>query len=150
MWKTNLILYKIHFSWNVIDNAVLLYRTSFLGDRAGSVDTEQCCISQPCNWAADHLHLCCLWPYSLKYPARDHLVWSHFFKALCSTFSSVLCWKQEACLIQPEEFKYLKFFFRSVINWCCDTDGKSNVASVVMQTFYLQTIAVKPKVLSLI
>lgn len=62
--------------------------------------------------------------------------------------------KQEDCLIQPEEFKYLKFFFRSVINWCCDTDGKSKVAPAVMQVFFLffslQTNAVKPqrKVLS--
>ncbi len=44
--------------------------------------------------------------------------------------------KQEDCLIQPEEFKYLKFSFRSVINWCCDTDGKSNVAPAVMQAFF--------------
>lgn len=53
------------------------------------------------------------------------------------TFSSVL--------IQPEEFKSLKFFFGSVFNWCCDADGKSNVAFAVIQTFLLQTHVVKPQ-----
>lgn len=52
------------------------------------------------------------------------------------TFSSVLCLTGEDCLIKPEEFKYLKLFFRSVINWCCDTDGKSNVALGVTQGFF--------------
>lgn len=55
---------------------------------------------------------------------------------------NVLCLKegshsQKDCFIQQVEFKYLSiyFFFRSVINLCCDTDGKSNVASAVMQDF---------------
>lgn len=46
------------------------------------------------------------------------------------TFSSVPCWKEECGLIQSSS---IKFFFRGVMNQGCDTDGKSNVASVVMQ-----------------